>query len=142
MAKLGVTKERIDEEHVTDNIIPFEVIPGGKEPPSDFWLKNLKVGTIFLAKHKPNTGQPRTFVIGEFIIFNISPEKGMYLLSEPKQPPTPFWVEPIMFSNQMELIEVMRTDAFAIHQGDEHDDSSGAVRSGGLQDDAPPAAEH
>jgi hypothetical protein len=61
---------------------------------------------------------------------------------EPKQPPTPFWVEPIMFSNQMELIEVMRTDAFAIHQGDEHDDSSGAVRSGGLQDDAPPAAEH
>lgn len=93
-----------------DSVIPLRVVTGGKGPPSDFWLKNLDIGTVFLARHKNNT---QDWSMGEFCIANIV-DKAVLLLvsSQPQQPPQPLWVDPARFSNKMEMVEIIRTNAF------------------------------
>jgi hypothetical protein len=93
-----------------DNVVKLELVTGGKGPPSDFWMLNLEVGTIFLAK--PKQGQ-RSYVLAEFHIYNIT-EKQYYLLlmNDGSSRPVSMWVDPKLFSNQMDLVEVLRTQAF------------------------------
>lgn len=48
----------------TAEVIPmFSVIPGGKGPPTDNWLFNLPIGTVFLARNKTNATD---FVLKQF----------------------------------------------------------------------------
>jgi len=116
------------------NILPFQVQPGGKEPPSDFWLECLDVGTVFLSREK---SQLRQFVLGEFCVYNkLSREDGgamLLLVNEQGRPPAPLWVDPRRFSNIMEKIAIIRTNAF---QETEDDEDSGTVQPVGLPDDA------
>lgn len=142
--------ERVEEltEEVKDNVVPFKLLTGGKGS-SGFWLLDLEIGTVFLAR--PKTDQ-RGFVLGEFVVYNIVEMESLtaYLLlvNEGGDRPRPCWVDPKRFSNQMDLIGVVRTRVFTEvgsaskeEKEIEHDESLRPILAGGLQDDATPEAE-
>lgn len=114
MKKVGAIKQR--KEDLTeidlqpkDNVVKLELITGGKGPPSDYWLLELGIGTIFLSRNKTDQ---RSFVFGEFAVYNKTEKAMLLLVNEGEVRPRPVWVDPRRFSNQMELVEVVRTEAF------------------------------
>jgi hypothetical protein len=98
---------------LASNVVQLHLLPGTKEPPSDFWLLNQQIGTIFLSRNK---AEQRSFVLGEFAVYNIVPLDGitayLLLVNEGEARPRPVWVDPKRFSNQMDLVGVVRTEAF------------------------------
>lgn len=123
MRKIGARLERKVDLTETDlqpkdNVVPFQLVTGGKQPPSDFWLLNFEVGTIFLSRNKADN---RTFVFGEFAVYNKTEKAMLLLVNEGEMRPRPVWVDPKKFSNQMELIEVLRTEAFPQAQEQEEE---------------------
>lgn len=91
------------------NVVQLQLLPGGKEPPSDFWLLNFDIGTIFLSRNK---AEQRSFVLGEFAVYNKTEKAMLLLVNEGEARPRPVWVDPKKFSNTMELVEIVRTEAF------------------------------
>lgn len=129
MKKGSIVLER--EKELTETSLPQEnnvirLVHGGGQPPSDNWLKGFEIGTIFLSRRKSNSMEAtRDFTFGEFCVYNKT-EKAMLLAVVEGGAPRPVWVDPARFVNQMDLIEVLRTQSF--EQVGEEDDGSGAIQ--------------
>lgn len=88
-----------------DNVLQFPtVVTGGKGPPSDWWLMDVAIGTVFLARPK---NDKHNFVCGEFALYERY-EKCACLLSISKDGTQPLHVDMRRFSIQFELVEVIK----------------------------------
>lgn len=118
MKELAEQDDLIPEE--TANVVPFKLITGGKEPPTDtgFWLLDLEVGTVFLARSKP-TGQnmTRSIDLTEYGIFNKATDGAVMLFVVQPGQTTPVWVDGKAFSNGLEKFTVLRTNDARIMDG-------------------------
>jgi hypothetical protein len=93
------------DDNEEENVVKFQprIITGGKQPPSDYWLLNLPVGSVFLTKGK---AQAAGFALGEFHVVYKS-DKAVHLMSNVEGPETHLWVDPMSFSNQFRLFEIL-----------------------------------
>lgn len=146
MNTLIKTNERIKELTETGfdltNVLPM--LGGSTPPPSGFWLMDLDIGTVFLARVKP-TGQQmkRSLELTEYGIFNKIERCTLLLIKQPGQT-IPIWVDTKLFSNEVEWLETLRTQdpqilsmRAQIKEEQENElSSSGSIRSVGLPSDA------
>ena len=95
-----IEEKSIDEKK--DNVIPFRLVPGGKEPtdPND-WLSELETGTVFLIKDKNNH---HDFNLGQFCLLRKTDKSVM--LSSPTME-VPFYVVPRRFCSRYSLHEIL-----------------------------------
>ena len=96
-------------EQQEDNVIQFPtakpvLVTGGKGPPSDWWLMDVAVGTVFLARPK---NDKHNFVCGEFALYERY-EKCACLLAISKEGTNPMHVDMRRFSIQWEMVEVIK----------------------------------
>lgn len=90
-----------------DNVIKFptpQVLIGGKGPPSDWWLMDIAIGTVFLARPK---NDKHNFVCGEFALYERY-EKCACLLAISQEGTKPMHVDMRRFSIQWEMVEVIK----------------------------------
>lgn len=91
-----------------DNVIQFPTAPilitGGKGPPSDWWLMDVAIGTVFLARPK---NDKHNFVCGEFALYERY-EKCACLLAISQEGTKPMHVDMRRFSIQWEMVEVIK----------------------------------
>lgn len=92
----------IETKEEDDKVLPFKpkLITGGKGPPSDNWLVDLKVGCVFLCKNK----QPGAFALAQFHVEQ-KIENAIMLMSNLHNGPEEFiWVDPTNFCNVYKLV--------------------------------------
>lgn len=68
-------RESVIKNEEEENVVSFQVITGGKEPPSsDLWLDNEPIGTIFLVKEPNSLQAPVNPVLTRFVILDRTPK--------------------------------------------------------------------
>jgi hypothetical protein len=91
------------EEDSKLNVVPIKpslrVISGGGGGP---WLWSLPIGTVFLSRGRKSTDVP---FVQQYQIANKS-VKAVLLYSNLMEEII-IWVDPVIFSNQMELVEIL-----------------------------------
>lgn len=93
----------VQQEEEEDNVLPFTpgtVIPGGKDGD---WLKNLPVGTVFLARRKNDNN----FLAAEFEIEAKAQRHTMMTQHSDGESHT-FWAINFVFCSMLDLLEVIR----------------------------------
>lgn len=96
-----------EESDLTEsNVVSLFVVPGGKGPPSDFWVLNQEIGSVFLARPKLATNGRRQKELFEFGVFKkIENTNAIQLVAKaPGQQPMLIWYDGVSFSNEMEKI--------------------------------------
>lgn len=135
-------KELLDSKFDLTNVVPM--IGGDTPPPSGFWLQDLPLATVFLARPKPNgQNMKRGLELTEYGIFNKLVKSTLLLVKQPGQT-IPVWVDTKLFSNEVEFFEVLRTQDEQIlamltqikKEQENVSDDSGSIRSVGLPADA------
>lgn len=87
---------------IEDNILPF-VKPDGNKPKEDNWLKELPVGSIFLAKPKASAG----FIVNEFLRGSDLTEEVLLLVEYyATGQPVQYFVDSAVYSKSMKLVKV------------------------------------
>lgn len=98
-------QEEIEEEERT-NILAFEVITGGKEPPStgNCWLDELDKGCVFTVQDKLATDLRNEgyFILG---LFKIADREGKVTYLQTLSNPKGFPINPVRFCNRFDLYE-------------------------------------
>lgn len=143
------TNKRMDELLETGfDLTNVKPMVGGGTPPtlSNWWLEDLPIGTVFLARQKPSSTQMQlSLELTEYGIFNKIEKCTLLLVRQPGST-IPIWVDTKLFSTKVEYLETLRTQDRQImfmreelKKEEEHVDNrddTGSVRSSGLPDDA------
>lgn len=111
----------LDLSPKSDNVIPLRLITDGGGPTNTgFWLLDLAVGDVFLARQKPNNqNMRRTFELTEYGIFSMTAKAVHLLVAQPGQT-VPVWVDGRAFSNEFEYFETLRTNDPRIMEARSH----------------------
>lgn len=88
----------------TDNVIVFPVLTGGKTPPTGFWLMDLEIGTVFLAR---KIADKQNFVLTEFALYEKYQKCAVIVVAQ-ESGAVPMPVDMRRFSNQFELVETIK----------------------------------
>ncbi len=96
------------EEYLTDNVIDFtnaKVALGGKGPTDENWLKNLKPGTVFLARPKTKMNQEKPIILNKYWVLEHKTMSSNLMVATPDRNQMNIWTPTLEFSRQFELIE-------------------------------------
>lgn len=107
MSTLARKHNQEEKELSEDNkVVSLFVVPGGKGPPSDFWVLNCNVGCVFLGRPKLSTNGNRQMELFEYgVLQKIENTNAIRLIVKaPGQEPIPIWYDGISFSNKMEKV--------------------------------------
>lgn len=85
------------------NVIPLQLLTGGKEP-TDNWLTKIKEGSLFVCKRKTQRGEVQLF-LDEWCLVNNRTKT--YLLSTNLNQEAFVRVNPLEFSRYNDLVEVI-----------------------------------
>jgi hypothetical protein len=99
--------KELTEELITtdDNVIPFpKLITGGKGPNDPYWLMDLEVGAVFLARLK---NDQQNFILQEFALYE-KYHTGAVLYMVTQNGVQPLSVHMRTFSNKWEWIETIK----------------------------------
>ena len=123
------TEDNSEDGIEKDNVVTFEVITGGKEPPStgDNWLSKKSIGSCFLAKKRAIN--PTDFSLGLFRI-GAKTEKSV-VLNTPEHPGN-LYVNPITFCNvfiEFEDLGVMITPQEEEQEKESDNDDGDRIQS-------------
>lgn len=102
-----VNRTNNEENELSEsNVTTLFVVPGGKGPPSDFWVLNQKIGSVFLARPKLATNGRRQKELFEYGVFKIIENTNAIQLvaKAPGQQPLLVWYDGASFSGEMEKI--------------------------------------
>lgn len=148
MSNITINKDRMKELAETGfDLTNVRPMMAGSEPPSSgWWLQDLSVCSVFLARAKPSAQQMKASIeLTEYGIFNKT-EKCTLLLVRQPDGTIPIWVDTKGFSNQVEYFETLRTNdpqieamrmqAFPIKEEENELSDIRSVQSDGLPDDA------
>lgn len=90
-------------------VVPLKLLTGGMDG-RGFWLLDMNIADVFLARPKPNNAQPRrTFELNEYGIFNRTEKSVLLLVVQPGASSVPVWVDGREFSNAVEHFETLRS---------------------------------
>ncbi len=96
------------EDYLTDNVIDmnsFKTAVGGKGPTDENWLKNMKPGTVFLARPKTKMGQEKPIVLNRYWVIEHKTMSSHLMVATPDKNTMDLWTPTLEFSRQFELIE-------------------------------------
>ncbi len=103
-AELIIPKDIDADTLQKDNVIPFQLLPGAKDP-TDNWLARLPQGTVFLCAPRPlQKGQLNVFLLEYHVVFKLERQtKLLENINEERY----LWVDTRNFSRTFELATII-----------------------------------
>lgn len=97
-------KENMEDN---SNVVPFEVVPGGKGPKKKNWLLELNKGSVFLCKPVKPGKEEANFVLYEYIKFSQLDLAVQLVFTNNQHSPTFMWVDSEEFCSKFEFYGII-----------------------------------